>query len=69
VSSCEHCNEILGSIKGDEFIDQLNDYRLHNGVARNTVLHMVTEMEFQTLCKFPYTHYLYAIEMYVKLCA
>jgi hypothetical protein len=25
---CEHCNEPSGSIKGGEFLDQLNDYYL-----------------------------------------
>jgi hypothetical protein len=27
VGSCEHCNEVLGSIKREEFYDQLSDYQ------------------------------------------
>jgi hypothetical protein len=26
--SCEHCNEILGSMKGGEFVEYMNDYWL-----------------------------------------
>jgi hypothetical protein len=29
VVSCEHGKEILGSIKGWEFLDQLSGYELH----------------------------------------
>jgi hypothetical protein len=28
VASCEHGNEPLDSIKGEEFLDQLSDYKL-----------------------------------------
>jgi hypothetical protein len=28
VGSCEHDNELSGSIKGGEFLDQLSDYKV-----------------------------------------
>jgi hypothetical protein len=37
VSSCEHSNETLGSIKGGKFLDWLNDYHFSR-----TLLHGIS---------------------------